>query len=213
MLIGYVSDEQHVAVADAQVEFTRGDDPDAAFEVRSSASGAVRADLSSGTWTVTVAKPGYTRKFVELDVAADMTPHRFRLLSDRMLGYAWPKWVRAGTKVELRLHAQEPFRVSIWRYGWEKRQIADLGLFDSFGPGGDRQVVPDGDFTIDGCRWNENGYPFGPDARNVIDAPDRTGLYYVHMKAVASRNFFSFPLIVAPGADERPADVAVLAST
>jgi hypothetical protein len=213
MLIGYVSDEQHVAIADAQVEFTREDDSDAAVEVRSSASGAVRADVGPGRWTVTLAKNGYTRKFVSLDVAAGMTPHRFRLLSDRLLGYAWPKWTRPGEKVELRLHATEPFRVSLWKYGWEKRQIRDLGLFDSFGPGGDRQVVPDGDFTIDGCRWNENGYPFGPDERNIIDAPDRTGLYYVHMKAVRSGAFFSFPLIVAPGADDRPADVAVLAST
>ncbi len=208
MLIGYVSDEQHVAIADAQVEFTRGAD---AVEVRSSASGAVRADLAPGTWRVNLAKDGFTRKFVDLEVSPAMTPHRFRLLSDRLLGYAWPKWAQPGERVELRLHAQEPFRVTIHRYGWTKQQVADLGRFDSFGPGGDRQVVPDGDFTIDGCRWNENGYPFGADARNVIEAPSRTGLYYVHLKAEKSGDFFSFPLIVAPG---RPtADVAVLAST
>ena len=208
MLIGYVSDEQHVAIADAQVEFTSGRQ---AIEVRSSASGAVRADVPPGHWTVTLAKPGFTRKFVELDVAAHMPPHRFRLLADRLLGYAWPKWAQPRERVELRLHAQEPFRVSLWRYGWQKRLVRDLGLFDSFGPGGDRQVVPDGDFTIDGCRWNENGYPFGPDERNVIEAPDRTGLYYVHMKAVRAGAFYSFPLIVAPR--EPAADVAVLAST
>src|SRR2546422_3651959 len=83
MLIGYVSDEQHVAIADAQLEFARGGD---AVELRSSASGAVRGEIAPGRWTVTLAKPGYTRKFVELDVAAGMTPHRFRLLSDRLLG-------------------------------------------------------------------------------------------------------------------------------
>ncbi len=213
MLIGWVSDEQHVAIADAQVEFTRDDAPEEAVEVRSSASGAVRADLAPGTWTVTLARPGFTRKFVSLDVQPDMTPHRFRLLSDRLLGYAWPKWVRAGESVELRLHAQEPIRVSIWRYGWEKRLERDLGIFDSFGPGGDRQVVPDGDFTTTGCRWNENGYPFGPDARNVIAAPTRSGLYYVHLKGLRTGTFFSFPLVVAPAVDDRPADVAVLAST
>jgi hypothetical protein len=208
MLIGYVSDEQHVAIADAQVEFVGGDE---AVEVRSSASGAVRAELSPGTWRVTLAKPGYTRKFVDFGYAPDQPPHRFRLLSDRLLGYAWPKWARPGERVELRLHAQEPFRVSIWRYGWEKRQVADLGLFDSFGPGGDRQVVPDGDFTIDGCRWNENGFPFGPDDRNVIEAPAEPGLHYVHLKAQRSGTFFSFPLIVAPTSPR--VDVAVLAST
>jgi hypothetical protein len=208
MLIGYVSDEQHVAIADAQLEFARDGE---SVEVRSRASGAVHAEIGPGRWTVTLAKPGYTRKFVDLDVKSDMAPHRFRLLSDRLLGYAWPKWALPGERVELRIHAQEPFRASIWRYGWEKRLVTDLGLFDSFGPGGDRQVVPDGDFTIDGCRWNENGYPFGPDARNVIEAPPDTGLYYVHLKAVRSGNFFSFPLIVAPR--EPVADVAVLAST
>jgi hypothetical protein len=71
--------------------------------------------------------------------------------------------------------------------------------------------VPDGDFTIGGCRWNENGYPFGADERNVIPAPEETGLYYVHLKATKSGDFFSFPLIVAPR--EPRADVAVLAST
>jgi hypothetical protein len=215
MLVGYVSDEQHVAIADAQVEFTRDGDDASGVEVRSSASGAVRADLRPGTYTVTLAKPGYTRKFVQLEVTAGMAPHRFRLLSDRLLGYAWPKWVRAGERFELRLHAQEPFRVSLWRYGWEKRLIEDLGLFDSFGPGGDRQVVPDGDFTIDGVRWNENGYPFGADERNVRTAPPKTGLYYVHLKAQRSGTFFSFPLIVAPAETDvaRTADVAVLAST
>ena len=209
MLIGYVSDEQHVAIADAQLEFARGDE---SIEVRSRASGAVHADVPPGRWTVTLAKPGYTRKFVEVDVAPGMAPHLFRLLSDRLLGYAWPKWAQPGERVELRLHAQEPFHVSLWRYGWDKRKVADLGDFDSFGPGGDRQVVPDGDFTITGCRWNENGYPFGADQRNIIEAPDRTGLYYVHLNA-RSGNFFSFPLIVAPAADAEPAEVAVLAST
>ena len=53
MLIGYVSDEQHVAIADAQVEFIRGDE---AVETRSSASGAVRAEILPGRWTATLAQ-------------------------------------------------------------------------------------------------------------------------------------------------------------
>ena len=141
-----------------------------------------------------------------------MRPKRFRLLADRLLGYAWPKWVQPGEQVELRMHAAEPFWVTLWRYGWEKEQVADLGRFDSFGPGGDRQIVPDEDFASTGCQWNHNGYPFGPDARNVISAPDRPGFYYVHMTA-RSGAFFNFPLIVAPAAGEETGDVAVLAST
>jgi N,N-dimethylformamidase len=208
MLIGYVSDEQHVAIANAQLEFAQAD---TTVEVRSRASGAVHVDIPPGRWTVTIARSGYTRKFVDIDVAIGMAPHRFRLLSDQLLGYAWPKWAQAGGRVELRIHAPEPYRASIWRYGWEKRRVRDLGFFDSFGPGGDRQIVPDGDFTIGGCRWNENGYPFGPDPRHVIEAPGRSGLYYVHLKGTRSGAFYSFPLIVAPPAPST--DLAVLAST
>src|SRR5688572_19765615 len=99
MLIGYVSDEKHVPISDVQLEFARGDE---SVEVRTRASGAVHADVAPGRWTVTLAKPGYTRKFVEIDVATDMAAHRFRLLSDRLLGYAWPKWAQPGERVELR---------------------------------------------------------------------------------------------------------------
>ena len=206
MLIGYVSDEMHVAIADAQLEFRRRDE---SIEVRSRASGAVVGDIPPGRWNVTIAKPGFTRKFVDLDVSPGMEPYRFRLLSDRLLGYMWPKWVRGGESAELRLHSPESFRLSLWRYGWGKEKVADLGLFESFGPGGDRQILPDGDFAARGCDWNHHGYPFGPDARNVIVAPDRSGLYYLHMKA-ASGAFFSFPWIVAPS--QPTSDVAVLAS-
>jgi len=207
MLIGYVSDEMHVAIADAQLEFRQGE---ASIEIRSRASGAVVGDVPAGRWTVTLASPGYTRKYVDLDVAPGMEPHRFRLLSDRLLGYAWPKWVRSGEPAELRIHSPEPFTASLWRYGWTKELVADLGLFDSFGPGGDRQLLPDGDFTTVGCQWNHLGRPFGPDERNVISAPERTGLYYVHLRS-RSGAFFSFPWIVAPA--EPTADVAVLASS
>src|SRR6478736_10393278 len=107
MHIGWVSDEMHIALADVQLEFTLGD---AAVECRSSASGAVRADLAPGRWRCVLTKDGYGRKTVEVEVTPGMTPHRFRLLADRLLGYAWPKWAQAGDPVELRIHAPEPYR-------------------------------------------------------------------------------------------------------
>src|SRR6478736_1422404 len=100
MQVGWVSDEMHMALADVQLEFTRGDE---VVERRSSASGAVRADLAPGTWRCVLAKDGYGRKAVTLDVAPGMAPYRFRLLADRLLGYAWPKWAQAGDRVELRI--------------------------------------------------------------------------------------------------------------
>lgn len=211
MLIGYVSDEQHVAIAGATLEFIRGGEGSReSVEAHSRTSGAVYAEIEPGTWTVAISSPGYTRKLTEVEIWPWMQPRRFRLMSDRLLGYAWPKWVRAGEQTELRIHAVEPFRASIWRYGWTKVPISDLGLFESFGPGGDRQILPDEDFASTGCHWNWIGRPFGTDARNIIDAPEPPGLHYVHLES-QSGAFFNFPLIVAPA--EPTADVAVLAST
>ena len=65
MQVGWVSDEMHMALADVQFEFTQGD---AVVECRSSASGAVRAQLSPGTWRCVLTKPGYGRKTVALEV-------------------------------------------------------------------------------------------------------------------------------------------------
>jgi hypothetical protein len=206
-LIGYVSDEMDIALADVQVEFSRDGE---LVEVRSTASGQLRADLAPGRWRAVLARPGYGRKSVELDIVLDGPPHRFRLLSDRLLGYAWPKWTRAAESVELRVHSPEPYVASLWHYGWERRRVRDIGRFESFAPGGDRQVLPDGDLTISGCGWNHHGRRFPPDERAFITAPDRSGLYYVHLEGLTSGTFFSFPLIVAPR--EPTAPIAVLAS-
>src|SRR5688500_15814767 len=104
MLIGYVSDERYVAVADAQVELER--DGECAAVVRSTPRGGVYADLPPGAYRVTLVKPGYGAKSVDLTLAAgrDRAPHHFRLLSDGLLGYMWPKWVRSGEQAEFRVH-------------------------------------------------------------------------------------------------------------
>ena len=133
------------------------------------------------------------------------------LLTDRLLGYAWPKWAQAGDPVELRVHSPEPYVASLWRYGEEPELVRDIGRFESFGPGGDRQVVPDGDFSATGCGWNHHGRRFPPDERSIIVAPDTSGLYHVHLKGERTGAFFTFPLVVAP---RRPqARIAVLASS
>ncbi len=206
MLIGYVSDEMHVAIAGAHLEFRRDG---RSFEMESRASGAVHGNVAAGEYDVAIARIGYTSKQLRMTVdPAELC--RIRHLSDRLLGYAWPKWVRSGEERELRIHAEEPFRASLWRCGWAKELVAELGLFDdSFAPGEHRQILPDGDFTIDGARWNDHGYAFPPDDRHRLAAPCRSGLYYIHLKA-RSGDLFSFPWIVAPEAPTCP--VAVLAS-
>src|SRR5947209_12204177 len=203
MPAAYVSDENYAALADVAVEF-RGPAP-APLVVRSAPSGAVHADLPPGDYEVCLAKPGFGAKRVRAAVAAGKPVH-FRLLSDRLLGYAWPKWCRAGERVEFRVHAVEPYKLGLWRYGLRKEFVRNLGWYDNHGPRAAMQTVPDGPFAETGVHW-DNGFGVH---RQILTAPERGGLYYFHARA-ESGAFFSFPLRVAAA---RPrAAVAVLAST
>jgi hypothetical protein len=202
-LIGYVSDEYYAALPDAAVEL-RGPGG-LAVVAQSWPSGAVRADVPPGDYEVCLCKAGYGSKRVWARLAADAPVH-FRLLSDRLLGYAWPKWCRAGDRVEFRVHAVEPYKLGLWRYGLRKEFVRNVGWYDDHGPRAAMQVLPDGHFVETGVRW-DNGHGVH---RQFVTAPERTGLCYFHARG-ESGAFFSFPLVVAP---RRPAaPLAVLAST
>ncbi len=71
MLLGYVSDERYMAIADALVEIER--DGQSVAVVRSSPRGAIRADLGPGEYRVTLAKDGFGSKSVT--VSADPGGH------------------------------------------------------------------------------------------------------------------------------------------
>ena len=79
-------------------------------------------------------------------------PHHFRLLSDGLLGYAWPKWVRAGEESEFRVHSVEAYKLELWRFGWEPEFVRPLGWHDEHAPRATAQVTPDGDYTRTGVR-------------------------------------------------------------
>jgi hypothetical protein len=203
MLVGYVSDENYAALADVHLEF-RG--AGATWEVcLSTASGAVHAQLPAGEYEVCLARPGFGSKRVKHCVGPD-APIQFRLLSDKLLGYAWPKWCRAGETVEFRVHAVEPYKLGLFRYGYHKEFVRNIGWYDNHGPRACMQTLPDAHFVETGVNWN-NGFGVH---RQVIAAPARTGLYYFHARG-ESGAFFSFPLVVAP--DRPRAPIAVLAST
>jgi hypothetical protein len=200
MLIGYVSDERYVALADVVMEFTTADGK--SFEARSRASGAVHVDLPANVaaLVVTLQKPGYGSKRVRM-TPSGREPFQFRLLSDGLLGYAWPKWVRSGERAQCRVHSVEPYKLELWRYGWKKQLVQHLGWHDEHGPRAVMQITPDGDYTQSGVKW----FPFGPS----VVAPQRSGLHYFHA-TTASGKAFTFPWIVAPAAPR--AKIAVLAS-
>lgn len=204
MLIGYVSDERYVALPDVMLEFVR---EGTSVEARSRATGAVHANVGPGQYEVAIYKQGYGSKRVKLDVQPGHI-HHFRLLSDGLLGYVWPKWVKVGDEAEFRVHSVEAYKLELWRYGKEKELVRSLGWHDEHGPRATMQITPDGDYTQTGVAWNKQGYNIKVH-RQFVAAPPRSGLYYFHART-ASGAHFSFPWIVVPA---RPANkLAVLAS-
>jgi hypothetical protein len=205
MRVGYVSDERYLALGDVLLEF---EGPGGSFEARSRASGSVHVDLPPGPYRVSLQRPGYGAKTVSLAIASDQPPYQFRLLSDGLLAYVWPKWVKGGQRSEFRVHAVEPYELSLWRYGIRKELVRRLGWFDEHGPRATMQITPDGDFTQTGVAWNKFGYA-NPNLHQYVEAPTRSGLYYFHARTARSDEF-AFPWIVAPREPRSP--VAVLAS-
>ena len=124
MLIGYVSDERYVALPDVMLEFLQGG---RSIEARSRASGAVYAELSPGACEAVLYKQGYGSKRVQFDVQPDQA-YQFRLLSDGLLGYVWPKWVKTGEEGEFRVHSVEAYQLELWRYGAEKEFVRNPRL-------------------------------------------------------------------------------------
>ena len=124
MLIGYVSDERYVALPDVLLEFESQShlNGHGSVEARSRASGAVYANLQPGTYRVTLNKPGFGGKRVSMTVR-EGTPYHFRLLSDCLLGYAWPKWAGGRHQSEFRVHSPETYELELWRYGWQREFV------------------------------------------------------------------------------------------
>ena len=207
MLIGYVSDENYVALAGVAIEFHQHGQTIEVVE--STPRGAVHADLVTGIYDATLVKAGYGSKTVRLNVT-NGAPHQFRLLSDRLLGYVWPRAVKSGARSEFRVHSPEPYRLSLWRYGIRREPVKLLGWFDEHGPRAVMQITPDGDYTQTGVCWNQVGYGSAHHTQ-FVTAPEKSGLYYLHAKGEQSGEFFSFPWIVAPA--QPTASIAVLAST
>ncbi|MCE9561037.1 MAG: carboxypeptidase-like regulatory domain-containing protein [Planctomycetes bacterium] len=205
MLIGYVSDERYIALPDVLLEFISVSGE--SRETRSRASGAVHLELPPGEYRVVLQKPGFGAKFSRIKLPVE-TPHHFRLLTDGLLGYAWPKCVRSGESSEFRVHSVEAYKLELWRYGYSPEFVKSLGWHDEHGPRAVMQTTPDGDYTQTGAEWNKVGYANSVHSQHV-PGPNRSGLYYFRANTVSGRQF-SFPWVVAPAKPVAP--MAVLAS-
>lgn len=203
-VLAYVSDEMYVALADVSGEFESEQTGEVTL-LRSSPRGAFYGDLPPGRYRVTLSRIGYGSKISIAELAGGSAA-QLRLLPDRVLGYMWPKWVRAGDKAEYRVHSVDQYQITLWRYGLEKEYVKMIGWVDEHGPQANRQTLPDGDFTQAGVGWNERGFPSPP----VIVAPERSGLYYLWARTPGG-DAFSFPWVVAPRTPK--AKIAVMAST
>ena len=206
-LIAYVSDENYLALAGVHAEFRNRKDGSVTV-LRSSACGAFYAGLPDGEYRVTLAKDGYGAKWVDCALEGGK-PHQFRLLTDSVLGYMWPKWTRSGERSEIRAHSPEQFQLTLWRYGLKKEFAGMLSWFDEHGPRATVQITPDGDYSQTGVDWNRHGYP-SAHVQQFVTAPSRSGLYYLWARTPSGRTF-SFPWVVAPS--QARAKVAVLASS
>ena len=210
MLLGHVSDERDVAIAGADVEVER--EAETVLVTRTTARGRILGELPPGEYQVTLRHPDFGGKRTQLVVGNGATPARLRLLSRRLLGYVWPRAVRAGELGETRFSSHEPYHLSLWRYGSEKEHVRDLGWYDEHGPESMAQILPDGDASATGVGWNRVGYGGNPHHTMLAAAPERSGLYFVHARA-ESGEFFAAPWVVAPTAGARTARIAVVLST
>jgi hypothetical protein len=204
MLAGYVSDENYLALSDVTLVFENDRE---SVDARSRADGSVWVDLAPDSYLVTLSRDGFGSKRARVGIRENC-PHHFRLLSDCLLGYAWPKWVRAGEKSEFRVHSPEAYKLGLWHYRFEKEFVRNLGWYDDHGPRATVQITPDGDYVASGIQWNKEGYRLQWHGQHV-EAPSKSGLYYFHIKT-ASGDFFSFPWIVEPALPQ--ARIAVLTS-
>jgi hypothetical protein len=204
MLVGYVSDENFVGIPGVAVEF---ESDSGSVAATSRASGSIHADVKPGHYRVTLSKPCFTGKHVDVNIAEGQ-PIQFRLLSDRLVGFMWPKWVRSGSTSEFCVNSPEAFKLDLWRYGWEKQLVRSLGWCDEHGPRAMTQVLPDEDFTQTGVSWNRVGFNLKYQKHGIV-APEKSGLYFLHAKT-KSGEFFSFPWIVSPATPQ--SDVCVLTS-
>lgn len=197
MLLGYVSDEYYVAVPNAAFEVIIGDD--SCITGNTTASGAIHIEATPGEMTIIVNTTGFAPKRVRAQVDG-VNPLNIRLISDRLYGFVWPKWVQAGESAEVLVSSKTPYSAELWSYNSTKEKIANLG-FDSHPIGSTLQNTGNGDYVSEGVDWKD-GIRF--------QTPGESGLYVVRVKNQSGEEI-TFPVVVYPKSPK--AKVAILTSS
>ena len=170
MHVGFVSDERYVAIPDVLCEFISPDGT--SYETRSRVRGAIYIEIPEGSYNVSFYKQGYGSKSIDIKLK-DNEIQQFRLLSNNLCGYIWPKWTQSESFSEFRVHSAEPYKLELWRYGFRKDFVRTIGWFDEHGPGATMQITPDGDYSQSGVKWNTKGYRNNPHHLQDIKAPEK----------------------------------------
>lgn len=197
MLIAYVSDEYYVAIPDAS--FVIRTQNGQLLNGKTNANGEVHAEIDTGAIELIVNPKGFGPKRVHAQFEVD-NPIQLRLLSEKLYGFVWPKWVNKGGSAEVLVSSKTPYRAELWRYGEVKSKVSNLG-FDSHPYGATMQELEDGDFVGIGVNWKD-GIKF--------KAPDESGLFMAHIWNTSGETI-SVPLVVSP--TEPESEMAVLTSS
>ena len=198
MLIGYVSDEYFVAVSNVSIEAACTSCSDR-YVTQSSASGAIELPITQGTYTFTLASEGFSPKRSTHGISLGETVN-FRLLSNKLYAYVSPRWSVAGTEAKVLVSSKSPYSLELWHYGAKKTLIKRLG-FDTHPLGATLQTTPDGDYLSASLNWDDP---------NLVSAPEKSGLYFVHIKNLSGEELV-VPWVVSPA--KAKSKIAVLTSS
>jgi hypothetical protein len=145
---------------------------------------------------VTLAKAGIGAKTVTRCSRPTTCPSTFRLLSDSLYGYAWPKWSSGGAS-EFRVHSPS-LLLTLLALRADKELVRPIGWFDEHGPRANSADPPGRRLHADRRR---TGIATRVQPRCVRSgsrgADSALGLYYVHAETPSGK-FLSFPWVVAP---------------
>ncbi len=160
-----------------------------------------------GAWQLNCFEPGESlifslNGFTTKKFRYDHVPNLVRLLENRLIGFLKKLWFVPGELVEAYIHSPEPFITMLFRHGYQKKCIKDLGKFDM-----QIQQVPDSFFVESGLNWKKT-FTFS------IPNDAEPGIYSILLKS-ADQEPFAIPMVISTHPEKygQKTKILVLAST